>query len=76
MHRRTLLGAAALTPFAALAQGTDFPSRPITMVVPFPPGGQADLAARPTASCRIAAARRGPSAMASSRAARRMATRC
>jgi tripartite-type tricarboxylate transporter receptor subunit TctC len=50
MHRRTLLGAAALTPFAALAQGTDFPSRPITMVVPFPPGGQADLAARPTAA--------------------------
>jgi tripartite-type tricarboxylate transporter receptor subunit TctC len=26
-----------------------WPSRPITMVVPFPPGGQADLAARPIA---------------------------
>jgi tripartite-type tricarboxylate transporter receptor subunit TctC len=38
----------------ALAQGagdaSGFPSRPITMIVPFPPGGQADLAARPTAA--------------------------
>lgn len=49
MHRRTLVAAVALAPFAARAQ-TDFPTRPITMVVPFPPGGQADLAARPTAA--------------------------
>ncbi|MGG5810317.1 tripartite tricarboxylate transporter substrate binding protein [Falsiroseomonas sp. CW058] len=51
MHRRTLLAAAAL-PLApaALAQATEFPTRSITMVVPFPPGGQADLAARPTAA--------------------------
>ena len=49
MHRRTLLAAAALAPAAARAQ-SDFPTRPITMVVPFPPGGQADLAARPTAA--------------------------
>ncbi|MBU8537565.1 Bug family tripartite tricarboxylate transporter substrate binding protein [Falsiroseomonas tokyonensis] len=51
MNRRTLLGAAAALPFAgsALAQ-TDFPSRPLNMVVAFPPGGQADLAARPTAA--------------------------
>jgi tripartite-type tricarboxylate transporter receptor subunit TctC len=50
MNRRTLLTAAAL-PFAgsALAQ-SDFPSRPLNMVVAFPPGGQADLAARPTAA--------------------------
>jgi hypothetical protein len=50
MNRRTLLAAAAL-PFAgrALAQ-PDFPSRPLNMVVAFPPGGQADLAARPTAA--------------------------
>jgi tripartite-type tricarboxylate transporter receptor subunit TctC len=33
---------------AALAQDA-YPSRPITMVVPFPPGGVADLTGRPTA---------------------------
>ena len=51
MNRRSLLGAAALAPFAApgAAHAQDFPSRAITIVVPFPPGGQADLAARPTA---------------------------
>lgn len=51
MNRRTLLGATAALPFAtsALAQA-DFPSRAMTMVVAFPPGGQADLAARPTAA--------------------------
>src|SRR5580765_2222818 len=36
----TLVGAAS----AAVAQG--FPSRPVTMVVPFPPGGNTDLMAR------------------------------
>ena len=35
-------------PVIALAQ--DFPNRPISMVAPFPPGGQADLMARPTAA--------------------------
>ncbi|NKC30651.1 Bug family tripartite tricarboxylate transporter substrate binding protein [Falsiroseomonas selenitidurans] len=51
MNRRTLLGATAALPFAgqALAQA-DFPSRSMTMVVAFPPGGQADLAARPIAA--------------------------
>ena len=51
MNRRSLLGAAAVLPFAgsALAQ-SDFPSRALNMVVAFPPGGQADLAARPTAA--------------------------
>ena len=28
----------------------DWPNRTITMIVPFPPGGQADLAARPVAA--------------------------
>jgi tripartite-type tricarboxylate transporter receptor subunit TctC len=33
-----------------IAQAQDFPNRPINMVAPFPPGGQADLMARPTAA--------------------------
>ncbi len=40
----TLLTALALAP-AALAQ-SDFPSRPITIVVPFPPGGSSDVVTR------------------------------
>jgi tripartite-type tricarboxylate transporter receptor subunit TctC len=51
MLRRTLLGAAGAMPVAGLASAqSDFPSRPLSMVVAFPPGGQADLAARPTAA--------------------------
>ena len=55
MNRRELLKTAAALPLAstalsgiALAQ-SPFPSRNVTMIVPFPPGGQADLAARPVA---------------------------
>ena len=55
MNRRELLKAAAALPLAqtalsnaAFAQ-SPYPSRNITMIVPFPPGGQADLAARPVA---------------------------
>ncbi|MCW8087630.1 Bug family tripartite tricarboxylate transporter substrate binding protein [Sabulicella glaciei] len=49
MNRRAVLaGAAALPTGGALAQ--DFPTRTVTMVVGFPPGGQADLAARPVAA--------------------------
>ncbi len=42
------LAAAAALPSAAFAQEA-WPTRNVTMVVPFPPGGQADLAARPIA---------------------------
>ena len=54
MNRRELLKAAAALPLAttlsthARAQA-GWPSRNITMIVPFPAGGQADLAARPVA---------------------------
>lgn len=47
-RRRLLLGSVGLlaSPGLALAQADDFPSRPITIVVPFPPGGQADTLTR------------------------------
>lgn len=56
ISRRKLLKATIALPIASavtfsgdgFAQ-TRWPSRNITMVVPFPPGGQADLAARPVA---------------------------
>lgn len=58
MNRRDILKAAAAWPLAqgalssldmaALAQSA-WPARTITMIVPFPAGGQADLAARPVA---------------------------
>ncbi len=50
MKRRDLIGAAlgmACAGSAALAQG--YPVKPITMVVPFPPGGVADVVGRPVA---------------------------
>jgi tripartite-type tricarboxylate transporter receptor subunit TctC len=55
MKRRDLLAGLAAAPFAgalpfgAVAQPR-WPARTVTMVVPFPPGGQADLAARPIAA--------------------------
>ncbi len=56
LHRRRLLGAlsaaglCALAPLdRALAQKADWPTRPINYVVPFPPGGLTDVAARQVA---------------------------
>lgn len=49
MNRRdTFLAILALSaaPLAALAQAQDYPNRPIKVVVPFPPGGTADIMAR------------------------------
>lgn len=47
IQRRALLGAALLLPAVkARAQGSDWPSRPVRMIVPFPPGQAADLFAR------------------------------
>ena len=55
MDRRRFLKGAVAAPFAgslashAQAQAQSWPTRNISMIVPFPPGGQADLAARPVA---------------------------
>jgi len=48
MRRIALLAAALLSCASLCAQ--DYPSKPITMIVPFPPGGVADIVGRPLAS--------------------------
>lgn len=42
--------AAALLVFSTAAFGQTYPTKPVTMVVPFPPGGVADIVGRPLAA--------------------------
>ena len=43
--RRWLL-AAAFIAFGGIAQAQQFPTRPVTLIVPWPPGGSTDIAMR------------------------------
>jgi tripartite-type tricarboxylate transporter receptor subunit TctC len=49
MFRSIVIVVAALVAPAAFAQGA-YPTKPITMIVPFPPGGVADIVGRPLAA--------------------------
>ena len=42
--------AAALAAAPAASAQDNYPSRPITLLVPFPPGGSADVVIRPVAA--------------------------
>ena len=48
LPRYAAAAAFALAAGSAFAQ-SDYPARPVTMIVPFPPGGVADITARPVA---------------------------
>jgi len=50
MYRRSLLAAALSAAPLVVARGQDYPSRPVRLVVGFPPGGGTDLVARPFAA--------------------------
>jgi tripartite-type tricarboxylate transporter receptor subunit TctC len=46
MQKLFIAFALAFISFVAAARADNFPSRPITLIVPFPPGGSTDVAAR------------------------------
>lgn len=53
LNRRLCMGVLALASglgMPLLAHSQDWPSKPITLVIPYPPGGSADLLARPLAT--------------------------
>ena len=47
MHRRTILATVAALAATPAAAQTDYPTRPVRILVGFPPGGGVDLTARP-----------------------------
>ena len=49
MRRRALIAGALMLPALPAAAQEIFPTRPIQMIVPFPPGGVADITGRPVA---------------------------
>ncbi|HET7402579.1 MAG TPA: tripartite tricarboxylate transporter substrate binding protein [Usitatibacter sp.] len=46
MNFRALIAGAALAAAATVSLAADYPSRPVSMIVPFPPGGSTDMVAR------------------------------
>ena len=48
--KKTIAALFALLAFGAQAQAQDYPTKPITMIVAFPPGGVAELVGRPLAA--------------------------
>jgi len=48
--RKAILLAAALCAFAGIAQAQQFPTRPVTLIVPWPPGGSTDIGMRALAA--------------------------